>query len=162
MPERPSKQVWHPFNSSDSTAGMTATLPDGDTFTLTKEVAIRACNPGAELNRLHEQISALMEELTDWIEEHGPNVEIACLTLRSKGFQFLVVQRDKPSDSELEDALTDLDIRVAQSVNFDLIRLSVLALPNASEATIRSFLPPTGSLVYSNARRDGALNLGQP
>jgi len=147
---------WLHLKFDDSTPGLVITPSDGDRFALVKEMVIRGCKISAELDRLDQQIQTLMCELADWIDEHGENIERAYLTFRGEGFQFLVIQWDKPSDSALEDALTDLDIKVAQSVNYDLIRLSVLAMPQATEATIESFLPPTGSLVYRNARRDFA------
>jgi hypothetical protein len=65
----------------------------------------------------------------------------------------LVIQRGEHFDQKLEDDLTDLDVEIARDADYDLIKLNVLCLPNCSEDTIRSFLPPNGSLVYDHAKR---------
>jgi len=53
---------------------------------------------------------------------------------------FLVVQRKRESDEELESSLTDLDLEISNDSDFHLVNVSVLALPRSSEETISSFL----------------------
>jgi hypothetical protein len=50
------------------------------------------------------------------------------------------VQKSEAFNQELEEALTDLDVAIAQDEEFNLIRLNILALPMASEESIGSFL----------------------
>lgn len=51
-----------------------------------------------------------------------------------------MVRRETEYEREFEDALTDLDSGIACDVDFDLIRLSVLALPHCPPDAMQSFL----------------------
>ena len=45
-------------------------------------------------------------------------------------------------------ALTELDLRIAQDAAYDLINLSVLALPIVSEEAVSTFLAEGSTLAY--------------
>ena len=62
------------------------------------------------------------------------------ITVRDGGLLFLVVRREAEYEREFEDALTDLDAEIACDEEFDLIRLSVLALPHCPPEAMQSFL----------------------
>lgn len=84
----------------------------------------------------------MKRDLKHWIATREDSIAEAYLVLKGDHFQFLVVMKGKAHDSALEDALTDLDMAVAQNPDYDLIRLSVLAIPAFGEDVVRSFLPP--------------------
>ena len=137
-----------------ATVGVTITPADGDLFAMTKEMAIRGCQIGSRLNEFDTQISGVWEVLKEWASEHRQYVDKAFLALKGSGFLFLVIQKEPTYNRVLEDSLTDLDIKIAQNHDFQLIHLSVLAIPDSSEETIRTFLPLQGSMANDHANRD--------
>ena len=85
-----------------------------------------------------------MAHLCRWTQEHVSDVESGYITVRDGGLLFLVVRRDTEYDRDFEDALTDLVSVVACDADFDLIRLSVLALPQCPPDAMQSFLSDDG------------------
>ena len=53
-----------------------------------------------------------------------------------------------PYDVELNDALTELDLAVANDDDFNLIQLDVLALPRTNSHGLESFVSPHMQLTY--------------
>ena len=102
--------------------------------------AARACGAYEERKRFQTQFEELMARLCRWSQEHAPDVESAFITVRDGGLLFLVVRREAEYERDFEDALTDLDSEIARDEEFDLIRLSVLALPHCPPEAMQSFL----------------------
>jgi len=127
------------------------TPEDNDRFVTTVEHAIAACQMQQESEEFAKQFDRLLRRLAGWIVEQQDKIKEAYLTVRDAGLLFLVVRKEKHYDRELTDSLTDLDIEIAQSSEFNLVRLSVLALPNASKDSVYSFILPGLSLVYRHA-----------
>jgi hypothetical protein len=113
---------------------------DEDRFLTTVEAAAHACKVYGKMAEVGKQLRTLLRKLADWIKNHD-DVREAYLTPRDSGMLFLIVRKSKKFDSAFEDALSDLDVEIANDEAFALIRLSVLALPDTSEESIRSFLP---------------------
>ncbi len=113
---------------------------DEDRFLMTVEAAAHACKVYGKIAEVGKQLRKLLVKLQDWLKDKG-DVREAYLTPRDSGMLFLIVRKTKKFDAAFEDALSDLDLDVANDEAFDLIRLSVLALPATSEDSVKSFLP---------------------
>ena len=113
---------------------------DEDRFVLTLGAAIEACRAFSHYETFVRQFRELHAQLSAWIQQHDRDIAEGYLTLRDGGLLFLVVQKSAAFNQELEDSLTDLDIKIAQDDDLNLIRLNVQALPQASEESIQSFL----------------------
>jgi len=111
-----------------------------DVIYLTVEAAIKACKDQVEREDFTQQFDDLLDKLREWIELQKQDIAEAYVTLRDTGLLFLVVSKTRRFNQALEDALTELDVFVAQSEGFNLIQLSVLALPAADRDSIDSFL----------------------
>jgi hypothetical protein len=86
-------------------------------------------------------MKALMDRLSKWVEDHKDTVRDAYFSVRTGGgLFFMVVANSKKFDPDLEDKLTDLDIEVANKAEYDLLRLSVLAIPDSPPDCVESFL----------------------
>jgi len=114
---------------------------DNDQFLWTVQEVVRACKAQGRFADVGKQLRTLLQKLRDWCNSHPDDIREAYLTVRDSGLLFLLVRKTKPFNEALEEALTDLDLEVANDNDFDLIRLSVLALPATSEESVRSFLP---------------------
>jgi hypothetical protein len=124
-----------------------------DRFLTTVEAVVRACQAYGHIAEVGKQLRKLLRKLDQWLTAHPEDVQEAYLTIRDSGLLFLVVRKTKAFNHVLEEALTDLDIEIANDEVFNLIRLSVLALPATSQDCIKSFLPVAPSEV-GDAERD--------
>ncbi len=113
---------------------------ENDRFMLTVQAAIRACQAFSHMDEFTSQFKKLHAKLTDWINAQNQHIDKAFLTARDSAILLLLVQKSKAFNAEFEDAVTELDMSIAQDEEFGLIRLNVLALPAASEESIESFL----------------------
>lgn len=122
-------------------AGVTIHPENGDVFTLSKQMIARSGRLMSRIEAFEQQLATLKLDLESWAAAHSESVAEAFLVLKGDHFVFLAVLKGKAYDSVLEDALTELDMQVAQNPDYNLINLSVLALPAFAEDAIRSFLP---------------------
>lgn len=115
-------------------------MESGDMFTMPLKAAIDACGSVENVQRFGKQLDTLLARLGAWIGCHSDDVQEAYLTFRDAALLFLVVRKTRKFNEPLENSLTDLDIEIAQDESLNLIKLSVLALPQTSEENVRSFL----------------------
>lgn len=114
----------------------------GDRFLLTVQQAVFACGAFNRMADFQTQMSRLIERLNRWGDSQQSKVKEAYLTVRGSGLFYLVVSRDSHHDGELEDALTEVDIEVANDEEFNLIKMEVLAIPDSPKDCVESFLSP--------------------
>ncbi|MBN1910116.1 MAG: hypothetical protein JW818_10280 [Pirellulales bacterium] len=121
-----------------------------DRFMLSVAEAVRACRVYDQLGvvRFGGQFENLLNHLGDWLAKRKTKISKAVLTTRDAGLLFLVCMREPEFDESFEEALTDLDLSIARNNDFDLIRLSVLAIPDDSEASISCFADPDRKWTY--------------
>jgi hypothetical protein len=122
-------------------AGVTVHPENGDVYALSKQMIARSGQLMFRIEAFEQQLAALKRDLESWSSAHSESVSEVFLVLKGDHFVFLAVLKGKAYDSALEDALTELDLKVAQNPDYNLINLSVLALPAFAEDAIRSFLP---------------------
>lgn len=125
------------------------TPDDQDRYVLTVEEIIRACQVVERAFAFGQQFECLLEILAGWLLNHRKDIADAVITMRDAGLLFLIIRKEKAYDPAFEDALTNLDVEIAQDEALDLIRLSVLSLPKASHDAIESFFSPKLMLHYN-------------
>lgn len=128
--------------------------PENDeAFLITVEEAIAACRSARDTDQAGNiikfkiQFDRLLNTLGKWIHERSSKIARAFVTIRDAGLLFLIVHKEQQYDSIIEDELTVLDMAIAQSGEFAMIRLSVLCLPSCDDHSIGSFVG-AGSLEY--------------
>lgn len=102
--------------------------------------AARACQVDGERKQFDAQIHELLRVLREWLEVRREKVKSARLSARDTDLLFLVMQKQVKFDPELADALSELDLQVANSPKLNLIDLEVLAVPPVSEGSLQSLL----------------------
>ena len=143
---RPVELAWR-----DGERSVLVTDQAEDRFVTTVEAAICACKALPEMGRFKAQYRVLLDRLADWLEVHLDRLETAYITIRDAGLLFLVVTKANTYDHELEEKLLDLDIEIARDEQLDLIRLTVLAIPDSSAEGIASFTDPVHTLEFVHA-----------
>ena len=98
------------------------------------------------------QLNLLLERLGEWVNANSAKVEAAYLTVRDARFAFIAVSRATACDDDLEDSVSDLDLKIAIDPDLDVIHLNALILPPASEEAMQSFFDRRFLLVYSGNR----------
>lgn len=111
-------------------------------FTLRFEEVVRACQLHVSVNRFSVQFRLLVKRLSGWLEGQA-GVKSAFLTLRDAQLLFLVVTETDEYDADFEDALSDLDIELANDDDLSDIGFGVLSLPNVPTESLESFMHPT-------------------
>ena len=109
-------------------------------FLLTVQEAIKACGAYSTIAQFQTQMQELTELLSKWTTDRKSLIRDAYLSVKGGGLFFLVVMSGKEFDPEFEDELTALDIEIANSADFDLLRLEVFAIPDSPQACVDSFL----------------------
>ncbi len=126
-------------------------MKDGDRFFVAVADAARACQVFDKARDFANQFQELANiTLPGWIEQHKDRIESAHITIRERDVLFLVVQKQVEFDRALSDALTELDLVVANSPNLNLIDLEVLAVPAVSRESCKAFL--ASGPIYDHAQ----------
>ena len=112
-----------------------------DLFLLTVQEAVNACGAWHQLAEFQSQMRELIRHLVLWVSNRKETVRDAYLSVKpGGGLLFLVVMKNRKFDSDLEDALTTLDVEIANASEYCLLRVSVLAIPNLHNEGVESFL----------------------
>jgi len=130
---------------------------DNDVFVRSVEQIVEACVIGERTLQRAFQFKRQLEDglftkLAQWLTGNKHRVRKAFLAPHEGGLMFLVIKIGAKYDRDLEDSLTDLDIDVANSPEFDLLRLDVMCLPEVSTETALSFLAPPLMLEFTSAQ----------
>ena len=88
-----------------------------DTFYMTVEKAIQACQAHKNSAVFSNQFNSLLQKLGQWLKIHKDGILYAYVTIRDAGLLFLIVSKSNRYDGFLEDELTDLDVEIAQDKN---------------------------------------------
>lgn len=137
---------------SERTRRVTVSPADQDLFVVSVQEAIEACRAHAHRKKFEHQFKALLGILAEWVDKRREQIRNAIVTLQEDAVLFLVVRKEMGYDRTFEDDLTRLDMEVAQHPNLDVVRLTVLALPNCSDEALAGFINPEVYLVYGSAK----------
>jgi hypothetical protein len=111
------------------------------------DAAAQACHASANPNGFTAQFDKLVDALHRWLHGYQDKIKSAYLAIRARDLQLLVVQKDARFDAVFADALTDLDLLIANSRDFDLIDLEVMAVPPISMESLNA-MRSSGTVVY--------------
>lgn len=128
--------------------------PDNDIMVVSINAAVEACCAFREQIRFRDQFDNLLSYLAGWVENHKSKMASAYLTTRDSGLLFLIEQKEAAYDDAINEALTELDLAIANDDDFNLIRLNVLALPRTTPEGIQSFLSPQLQAEYQLTHAD--------
>lgn len=123
------------------TAEMPMEPRNGDRFVLSPPLAADTCETADQQRALRAQVRALLNHLAGWLDTQKEHVGEAYVTGEPRRLQFTVVMNRMKFNPVLEDALSDLDMDVAQADEFSLLRLSVQALPKMHRDQLTAFIP---------------------
>jgi hypothetical protein len=128
---------------------VTVTARDQDRFVVGLHRAVEALKQVAKAEQFKKQMNLLLRIIAEWLKE-AKCVDKAYLTLRDGILSLVIVRKSVEYDEKFEDALSELDIAIANDVDLDLIRMSSIALPMASDEALASFLNPefTAEIVH--------------
>lgn len=110
---------------------VTVVPKDRDRFCVSVEQAVKACKLVDIGYSFVNQMADLRDHLMRWLADRRERVQSAYLSMRSSGILFVVVQQRTERDDALANDLTDLDLEIANSGQFNLLTFDVLSLPKA-------------------------------
>ena len=122
-----------------------------DRFCVKVNRLIEAFRIASQRDEFFSQFAILLQKLATWLSEQDGGIEDAFVTLRDGGLSFVVVRSCSKYDEEFDDALSELDLDIANDVDLDLISLNTIALPNVSRESLDSFLDREVSLKFTDA-----------
>lgn len=112
---------------------------------MTCEMAAQACRQAMKMQEWREQFYGLLAAVHQWTELNTLRIESCYISPIEGGLAVFVVPKADTYDFDLADALTDLDLSLAQ--NFDLCRCDVLQIPGKSPGRLQTFLDPQQSIL---------------
>ena len=136
---------WIRLCHDGDTDGYVVETKDGDRFVVSFEELARACSVSERGKDFRGQLRGLIERLTPWLKAHKDKVDRAYVSFNSGAIDFVIIQKSEKLDRELDNLILDLDIEIANDVDFNLIRLDVLSLPYCTEESARSFVSQAGT-----------------
>ncbi len=121
---------------------VTVVPSDEDRFVMSMQDAATACQIVERMDIINftRQFKELLNYLGRWIKAHQNKILHSFLTTRDAGLLFIVIRKESKYDDNFESELTELDLKIAQNKDFNLINLSVLSLPRCTEQEYLSFV----------------------
>ncbi len=123
------------------------TPSDESRFLIKVRRAIDILQQAEKADRFGDQFKLLLRTLAEWINGRS-GISKTLLTDRDGALAFIVVRDSCQYDDDFEDAISDLDYRIANDPDLDLIKMDVIALPLSSDAAVSSFVNPAFSFQY--------------
>ena len=138
---------------SNDNGQITVTPRDEDRFTIKMRRAIEVLQRAEKGDLFNTQFQLLMSILASWTSQRQ-DVERSYITIRDGRLAFVVVRNESAYCEEFEDELSDLDIRIANDVDLNLIELDAIGLPKISSPALKSFLHPEFNLAFCNGNTE--------
>ncbi len=120
------KPIWQHLRQSDGGEAF-ITPKEGEPFGLPIDEAVEACKSWEKVGQFSRQVNDLLECFTRWLADRQTEIDRAFFALEPDGVVFAVVRKDRAFDPDFEDALSQLDLDVAQDDAYSLIKLRVIA-----------------------------------
>lgn len=113
---------------------------NGDRFIHTAADTVAFGALGCGLMNIRKQMVDLCERLQRWCIGRRDKVQSAYLTFAGDYFELVVRQRSETFDEELEEALSELDLEIANDEQFDILEVGVQSVPACDEESLIAFL----------------------
>jgi hypothetical protein len=116
---------------------------DEDRFNLRVKEAIEGCKLAIDRRQVEQRVRILLNELATWKEAMkaaGHPVDACYLTIRDGHLTFIVVQSSLEHNPAFEDALSDLDWKLAWDDDLKVLQVQVFALPKIGDDALAGFL----------------------
>lgn len=120
---------------------------DQDRFVIRVKRAIAILQQAAEAEKFGFQFNLLLRMLAQWLKDRN-EIAKAYLTDRDGALAFVLVRNACQYDDAFEDAVSELDFRIANDPDLDLIKMDVIALPLATDSAVSSFVDPEFAFEY--------------
>ena len=119
-------------------------------FEIQKDKAIEVLRVAVEREQtFSKQFELLLEQLGQWMNGYGAEVEKAFLTLQDAALQFAVVRKSAKYNEELEDSLYSLELKLSHDKDLDLVKMGTVCLPPVSDESLMSFLDKRMVFVFN-------------
>ena len=119
---------------------VTVTPSNQDRFNIKVDRAIEACVGAVQQDAFRNQWTLLLHRLASWLLERPHAFSTAFVTTRDGCLLFLVVTKHTAYDGEFEDALSDLDLELANDPDLNLITINTMAIPAVSDGALQGFV----------------------
>ncbi len=123
---------------------------DQDRYVVKVGRVIELLGLASRADRFQQQLTLLQRELAGWLQ-NTDGIKQAFLTLRDGALLFVVIRNQPVYDESFENSLSDLDFRIANDPDLELIEMNVIALPPLSRSSLDSFLDPVFILELEHA-----------
>jgi len=112
---------------------------DNSKFILTANQVVTACQAESRAADCVAQFRDLVEKLEKFVGTWSEHIHHAMITVRSRDMMFLVVAKTKARDTQLNEAITELEISVSNDESLSLLDFTTLCLPHCSEENVKQF-----------------------
>lgn len=136
------------------------TPSDENRFVVKVGAAIEILRRHSQQQQAEKQFHLLLTRLAKWLGENKSAWKRAFLTAGEGILRFVVVRKAVRYDEAVSDSLYQLELDLTRDPDLNLIKTTMIALPNASEEAISSFLSPEFTLEYASGTRPH--RAGQP
>ena len=108
-------------------------------FEIHKDRAIEVLQVAHQRDLFSHQLKLAFATIQEWMDLHEDLVCTCFLTLRDSHLLLIVVPTQVECSDDLEDLVSDLDLKIASDAAMDLLKLNTIVLPYASEESMKSF-----------------------
>lgn len=120
-----------------------------DRYAIIEKQAAEALQLLKEVEDFRQQFRYLQRVLAEWVDGRN-DVQDAYITLADGSLLFVAVQTQVKFSEEFDDAIAELDLRIANDSALSLIKMNTLAMPKATGDTLQQFLCDKMTMVYVN------------
>ncbi len=131
---------------------ITVTPMDQSRFVIKVRRAVEILQQADRVELFEKQFDVLLTSLAQWLEQRS-DIAFAFLTQREGALAFVVVRTDSKFDDQFEDSLSDLDYRIANDPDLNLLKMDAIGLPLVSRDAVNSFLDDAFALEFSHGER---------
>lgn len=118
-----------------------------DRYNIIEQQAAEALQLAKELDDFRQQFRYLQRVLAEWADART-DVHNVYITLADGALLFVAVQKETKYSAAFDDAVSEIDLAVANDPALKLIKMNTLAMPRATEETLAQFLDENMTMVY--------------
>lgn len=134
---------------------------DQQRFEIQKDRAIEILRAEKNAERFQKQLMLLVNTILHWAIPLQDKLSKAILTFQDGALALVVVQKVGKYDESLQDNLLDLDLNIANDVDFDLVKVKTILLPKVSDEALSSFLDKRLLFLIYDGKRERSHSVSQ-